>query len=78
MHSIYGANGLISMNTLKKQYTAHNIELNRITKKLKNLKHRVYLLHPNRIDADFLEELLKERLGLIREDESVLIMQKHH
>lgn len=71
-HSIQGERGILSMFRLKQKLEIAKAELNLLTSQREALERRVYLLRPDSLDLDLLEERARAVLNFARSDEVII------
>jgi len=62
-HTLHGDRGFFSYVQLKSELATAEQKLDVVQKKRETLEHRVALMHPDRLDADMLEEQIRRNLG---------------
>ena len=75
-HSLSGSRGLIAYYKLKKELATEEKLLSELTREKKSLEQRVRMLHPNKMDADYVDELARHELGMIAPDEVMVNLNK--
>lgn len=73
-HAIEGDRGLRAYFALTHKTRLAQLELERLHTQREILEHRVDLLRPDGLDLDMLEERAHEVLGLVHEDEVVVLL----
>lgn len=71
-HAVAGPNGLLAWGGYHRDLEARKVELARLEAQRDQLRHRSALLDPRKADPDLAEELVRERLGLVRNDEVII------
>ena len=73
---IYGQRGLLKYFVLSKQNQQYSQILANLTIESEYYNDRIKRLQPNTIDLDFLDEQVRNKLGLIDKNEIVIILDK--
>ena len=73
---VYGQRGLLQYFYLSKQNQEYNERLSQLTSENQYLSNRIKKLQPNTVDLDFLDEQVRQKLGLIDKNEIVIILNK--
>ena len=73
---IYGQRGLLQYFYLSKQNQEYSQTLTKLTFENEYLSNRIKRLQPNTVDLDFLDEQVRKKLGLIDENEIVIILDE--
>lgn len=76
-HAVEGERGLRSYIALKHRTAVARESLDDVEERRKALDRRVGLLRPEGLDLDMLEERAHQILGLVREDEVVILLDAH-
>lgn len=71
-HAVAGPNGLLAWGGYHRDLEARKSELQRLEAERAQLRHRSALLDPRKADPDLAEEMVRDRLGLVREDEVII------
>ncbi len=71
-HSIQGERGILSMIRLKQKLELAKAELNLLASQREALERRVYLLRPDSLDLDLLEERARAVLNFAHNDEVII------
>ena len=71
-HAVAGPNGLLAWGGYHRDLEARKVELARLEAERDQLRHRSALLDPRKADPDLAEEMVRDRLGLIRQDEVII------
>ncbi|MDT7934723.1 MAG: septum formation initiator family protein [Sphingomonadaceae bacterium] len=71
-NAVFSETGLIAWGGYRAEAQALAAEAARVRAARSALQHRVKLLDPRRIDPDYADELVRDRLGLVRPDEVVV------
>jgi cell division protein FtsB len=75
-HIINGNRGLLTMFQLRQELQKAAEELTFLQAERDNLERKIRYLHPHHLDLDFLDEIARKELGLIKEDEMLIIVDK--
>ena len=75
-HSIQGERGLLSMLRTKQKLDIVRQEFNLLQSQKEVLERRVYLLRPDSLDLDMLEERARAVLNFARPDEVIIFEEK--
>ena len=73
---IYGQRGILKYFYLTKQNQEYNQILANLTIESEYYNNRIKRLQPNTVDLDFLDEQVRNKLGLIDKNEIVIILDK--
>ena len=73
---IYGQRGLLQYLYLTKQNQEYTQKLANLTIESEYYNDRIKRLQPNTVDLDFLDEQVRNKLGLIDKKEIVIILDK--
>ena len=73
---IYGQRGILKYLYLTKQNQQYNQILANLTIESEYYNNRIKRLQPNTVDLDFLDEQVRNKLGLIDKNEIVIILDK--
>ena len=68
-HSLSGARGLIAFYKLKKEVAVQSRVLLNLKSESEALEQKVKMLHPEKVDVDFIDELARRELGMLSKDE---------
>ena len=71
-HAVAGPNGLLAWGGYHRDLESRKAELTRLEAERQQLRHRSALLDPRKADPDLAEEMVRDRLGLVREDEVIV------
>ena len=71
-HAVQGGRGLMAYARLSQETALAEQVLALTEAERERLERRVGLLHPDRLDADMLDERARETLGLVHPDEAVM------
>lgn len=71
-HVVHGERGILAWHQLERQVGEAQAELGQIRGQREILEHRVRLLHYESLDADLLDEVVRQNLGYGRRDEIVI------
>jgi len=71
-HAVAGPNGLLAWGGYHRDLEARKVELAKIEAERQQLRHRSALLDPRKADPDLAEEMVRDRLGLVRNDEVII------
>ena len=73
---IYGQRGILQYLYLTKQNQEYTQTLANLTIESEYYNNRIKRLQPNTVDLDFLDEQVRNKLGLIDKNEIVIILDK--
>jgi cell division protein FtsB len=73
--AVAGPTGLLAWGENASALKAREAEIAALTDKRDALRNRVMLLDPEAADPDLASELVREKLGVMREDEVVLTLE---
>src|SRR5687767_10871455 len=71
-HAVAGPNGLLAWGGYHRDLQARKAELAKVEAERAQLRHRSALLDPRKADPDLAEEMVRDRLGLVRNDEVII------
>ena len=71
-YAVAGPNGLLAWGGYQRDLQARKIELARLEAEKAQLRHRSALLNPKSADPDLAEEMVRDKLGLVRPDEVIV------
>jgi cell division protein FtsB len=71
-YAIAGPNGLLAWGGYHRDLQERKIELTRLEAEKAQLRHRSSLLDPRSADPDLAEEMVRDKLGLVRPDEVII------
>ena len=71
-HAVAGPNGLLAWGGYHRDLQERKAELAKLEDERQQLRHRSALLDPRKADPDLAEEMVRERLGLVRNDEVII------
>ena len=71
-HAVAGPNGLLAWGGYHRDLQARKVELAKLQAERDQLRHRSALLDPRKADPDLAEEMVRDRLGLVRQDEVII------
>ena len=71
-YAVAGPNGLLAWGGYHRDLQARKIELARLEAEKAQLRHRSVLLNPKSADPDLAEEMVRDKLGLVRPDEVIV------
>ncbi len=75
-HSFSGQRGFIAYFRLNKDIKQKTLELSSLERERVAMENKVKLLYPNTLDLDMLDEIARREMGLISEQEKVIILTK--
>lgn len=73
--AVAGPTGLLAWSENAEALEARNAEIAQLTAKRDGLRNRVMLLDPEAADPDLASELVRDQLGVMREDEVVITLE---
>jgi cell division protein FtsB len=73
--AVAGPTGLLAWSESAEALEARNEEIAQLTAKRDGLRNRVMLLDPEAADPDLASELVRDQLGVMREDEVVITLE---
>ena len=71
-YAVAGPNGLLAWGGYHRDLQERKAELARLEAEKSNLRHRSQLLDPRKADPDLAEEMVRDKLGLVRPDEVIV------
>jgi cell division protein FtsB len=74
-HAVAGPNGLLAWGGYHRALEERKAELAELEQQRANLRHRSALLNPRKADPDLAEEMVRDRLGLVRPDEVIIPLE---
>ncbi|MEO6360028.1 MAG: septum formation initiator family protein [Sphingomicrobium sp.] len=74
-HAIAGPNGLLAWGGYHRDLGVRKVELAKLEGERARLRHRSALLDPRKADPDLAEEMVRDRLGLVRSDEVIIPLE---
>ena len=69
---VLGSNGVLAWGDYKRQLNHAQGELKQVQAHRQELKNRVDLLDPRRVDPDLSDELIRRELGVVHHDEVIV------
>ena len=74
-YAVAGPNGLLAWGGYHRDLEARKAELAKLDAERQQLRHRSALLDPRKADPDLAEEMVRDRLGLVRNDEVIIPLE---
>lgn len=74
-HVLAGDRGLLELVSLNQKLVETQQELAQVTSQRESLEHQVYLLRPDSLDLDLLDERARSELGLADPNDIVLFLK---
>ena len=74
-YAVAGPNGLLAWGGYHRNLNERKVELAQLERDRAQLRHRSALLDPRKADPDLAEELVRDRLGLVRPDEVIIPLE---
>src|SRR5689334_12698673 len=71
-YAVAGPNGLLAWGGYNRDLQARKMELSRLEAERDQLRHRSALLDPRKADPDLADEMVRDKLGLVRPDEVIV------
>ncbi|HEY1143810.1 MAG TPA: septum formation initiator family protein [Sphingomicrobium sp.] len=71
-YAVAGPNGLLAWGGYHRDLQARKTELARLEAEKATLRHRSQLLDPRKADPDLADEMVRDKLGLVRPDEVIV------
>jgi cell division protein FtsB len=71
-YAVAGPNGLLAWGGYHRNLEARKAELARLEAEKATLRHRSELLDPKKADPDLADEMVRDKLGLVRPDEVIV------
>lgn len=71
-HAVAGPNGLLAWGGYHRDLNVRKAELAKLEAERQQLRHRSVLLDPRKADPDLADEMVRDRLGLVRSDEVII------
>ena len=71
-YAVAGPNGLLAWGGYHRDLEARKTELAKLEAQKAQLRHRSALLDPRRADPDLADEMVRDKLGLVRPDEVIV------
>ena len=75
-HAVAGETGLMALGGYKTEHARLDAEAARVQAQRISLERHVALLDPRHPDPDLVDELVRERLNMVREDEVIVPLPK--
>lgn len=73
--AVAGPTGLLAWSENAEALEARKVEIAHLSEKRDALRNRVQLLDPEAADPDLASELVRDQLGVMREDEVVITLE---
>lgn len=73
--AVAGPTGLLAWSENAEALETRKVEIAELTAKRDGLRNRVMLLDPEAADPDLASELVRDQLGVMREDEVVITLE---
>ena len=73
---VYGQRGLLQYFYLSKQNQEYSETLAQLNSDNQYISNRIMKLQPNTVDLDFLDEQVRKKLGLIDNNEIIIILDE--
>jgi cell division protein FtsB len=74
-YAVAGPNGLLAWGGYHRNLEARKTELARLEADKATLRHRSQLLDPRKADPDLADEMVRDKLGLVRPDEVIVPLE---
>ena len=74
-YAVAGPNGLLAWGGYHRDLQSRKAELARLEAEKATLRHRSALLDPRSADPDLAEEMVRDKLGLVRPDEVIIPLE---
>ena len=74
-HAIAGPNGLLAWGGYNRSLQERQAELAKLEADRTALRHRSALLDPRKADPDLADEMVRDKLGLVRSDEVIIPLE---
>ena len=74
-YAVAGPNGLLAWGGYHRDLNARKTELAKLEAEKAQLRHRSALLDPKSADPDLAEEMVRDKLGLVRPDEVIIPLE---
>ncbi|HET6941571.1 MAG TPA: septum formation initiator family protein [Sphingomicrobium sp.] len=71
-YAVAGPNGLLAWGGYHRDLQVRKAELARLEAEKSELRHRSALLDPRKADPDLADEMVRDKLGLVRPDEVII------
>ncbi|MCH8615465.1 septum formation initiator family protein [Sphingomonas sp. SM33] len=71
-YAVAGPNGLLAWGGYHRDLQVRKAELARLEAEKATLRHRSQLLDPRKADPDLADEMVRDKLGLVRPDEVIV------
>ena len=71
-YAVAGPNGLLAWGGYNRDLEARKMELAKLEAERQQLRHRSALLDPRKADPDLADEMVRDRLGMVRPDEVIV------
>ena len=74
-HAVAGPNGLLAWGGYHRALEERKAELAQLEQQRVQLRHRSALLDPRKADPDLADEMVRDKLGLVRPDEVIIPLE---
>jgi cell division protein FtsB len=74
-HAVAGPNGLLAWGGYHRSLKERQVELAKLEADRSALRHRSTLLDPRKADPDLADEMVRDKLGLVRSDEVIIPLE---
>jgi len=74
-YAVAGPNGLLAWGGYHRDLEARKVELAKLEAEKAQLRHRSALLDPRSADPDLADEMVRDKLGLVRPDEVIIPLE---
>jgi cell division protein FtsB len=71
-YAVAGPNGLLAWGGYHRDLQERKVELAQLEAQKQQLRHRSMLLDPRKADPDLADEMVRDKLGLVRPDEVIV------
>ena len=71
-YAILGSSGILAWGDYARQLRVARAQLAQVQVEQRELKNRVDLLNPRRVDPDLSDELIRRQLGVVHRDEIII------
>ena len=71
-HLVDGRNGILALQAYEDRLPELEAQADDLSQQRQKLEKRIAQLHPDHVDPDLLEELVRSRLGYVHPDEKIV------
>lgn len=71
-YAVLGPSGILAWGDYSRQLNSARVELAHVSRQRQEMRNRVDLLNPRRVDPDLSDELIRRQLGVVHRDEVII------